>query len=386
MIGSILQIIPITILVISYMQPINAVELENIDPEALARDGLAKSQNMASSEESGNSIPGYSEEKADIYANDIDQMDDAEMKSKSNQKMTSATEESPEGITRDAMNKKTIEGYESQEIFTKAEKINDDPIAAFERMTNEGCKEKENDQKQQYKKVTKKEKVTDTEIYEQTCEKPAGNINCEKTLNVSCAKTEECEAGGIVLGSMDSGLEWEYNYPNMRFGSREGSWKFLCSNRKGYERCCEAIESKARFRLRDVKEIRAFNLRKVAFDDHAMIKVNGHMVYNSWGGYKLDITNRHVDKRHPNGNWLSGEYTLFIDAGNGKGGACFQWLGESHYKTMNIDLRPYLKEGWNEVEMVLIYAEKGQVNIEIEARQQCCTKLTDKWEKRCWEQ
>ena len=134
------------------MLPINVLELKNVDLEALAKDGLVKSQNMALNEESGNSIPDYLKEKADIHANDIDQMDDVAMKGKSNQKMTSVAEESSEVITRDAINKKTIEGYQSQEIFTKAEKINNDTIAAFERMTNEGCKEKENDQKQQYKK------------------------------------------------------------------------------------------------------------------------------------------------------------------------------------------------------------------------------------------
>ena len=170
---------------------INSVSASSI--ESLAQEGLLKSQNMASSEESGNNIPNYSKENADIHANDVDQMDDAEMKSKSHQKMQSADSNSPEGITRDSMNKKTIEGYENQEIFSKAENINDDPIAAFERMTNEGCKEKENEQRQQYKKVVKKEKVTDTEIYDEICEKPAGKINCEKTLNVSCEKTEECQ-------------------------------------------------------------------------------------------------------------------------------------------------------------------------------------------------
>ena len=360
---------------------INSVSASSI--ESLTQDGLLKSQNMASSEESGKNIPNYSKEKADIHANNIDQMDDAEMKSKSHQKMQSADSNSAEGITRDAMNKKTLKGYEDTEIFKKAEIINADPIAAFERMTNEGCKEKENVQKQQYKKVVKKEKVTDMEIYEEVCEEPVAKINCEKTLNVSCEAKEECEAGGIVLGSMESGLEWEYNYPYMRFGSREGAWKFDCESRIGTWNCCEKIVNTARFRLRDITEIKVFSLRKVAFDDHAMIKINGHMVYNSWDGHKLDITHNYGNA-YSHGRKLSGEVTRMIDAGNGKGGVCFQWLGESHYKTMNIDLRPYLNEGWNEVEMTLIYADKGQFNIEIEARQQCCTKLTDKWEKRCW--
>ena len=178
-----------------------------------------------------------------------------------------------------------------------------------------------------------------------------------------------------MLDSIETGLEWEYRYPNMRFGSKEGAWKFDCRVRKGYWDCCEKIESVARFRLRDISEIRAFRLRKVAFDDHAMVKVNGNVIYNSWGGYELNITDRRGDKR--------GDFGLLIDAGYGYGGECFQFHGKDHYRTPDVDLKPYLREGWNEVEMTLVYAELGQFNIEIEARQQCCTKLTDKWEVRC---
>ena len=120
--------------------------------EMLARDGISKSQGMALSESSGSAIPGYSEQKARDQANDIDHIDDAELKNKAHLKMQSADANSPEGITRDAMNKKTIDGYENQEIFIKADEINLDPIAAFEKITKEGCKEKEKEQKNQYKK------------------------------------------------------------------------------------------------------------------------------------------------------------------------------------------------------------------------------------------
>ena len=217
--------------------------------------------------------------------------------------------------------------------------------------------------------------MTDTEIYEETCEKPAGGINCEKTLNVSCEKTEECQAGGIVLGSVESGVVWEYNYPNIRFGTKEGAWKFFCNDACGHEYCCKKVVMPVKFKLRDVAEIRTFRLNKVAFDDHAMVKVNGTMVYNSWGGYKLDIS-RECGAMHD----------VRVDAGYGKGGGCCQFYGANHYRNVDVDLKPYLREGMNEIEMTLVYAQLGQFNIEIEARQQCCTKLTDKWEKRCWEQ
>ncbi len=182
--------------------------------EELANSGLLKSQGMASSEESGEAIPNYSKSEVENEANNLDNLDDAEMRTKSEQKMGTADSNSAEGITRDS-NTKTIKGFENQEIFTKADKINEDPISAYERMTSEGCKEKENQQKPHYKKVTKKELVTDIEIYEETCEMPAGNIVCEKTLSVTCDDNRECSGdnGGIEGGSVASDMKFVYRYP-----------------------------------------------------------------------------------------------------------------------------------------------------------------------------
>lgn len=366
MIRLILQIIPIIILIFSYTLPIYAVELEDIDPEALAKDGLVKSQNMASSEESGNNIPGYSKEKADIHANDINQMDDAEMKSKSHQKMQSADEGSPEGIARDAMSTKTIEGYENQEIFTKAEKINEDPIAAFERMTNEGCKEKENEQKQIYKKVVKKELITDTEIYEETCERPAGNIICEKTLSVTCDNMSDCgyDSGGIVDGSLDSGVEWGYSYPNLRVGKIGNAY---------WGGTCAVYDKEIRFNVKDVSLVKEFTLKEVGADDHIRITVNGSQVFiGPMDGYKLDL----VWERHA---WFG--KIQKVDTGRGVH-SCE--LNQERYFYPNKDLRPYLRNGENVLRMKVIVTGTGIGWMKLRASQYCCRSFTDKWEKRCW--
>ena len=229
----------------------SGVEYANSDMsiEEIARAGMSKSQDMASSESSGKNIPNFSKDKADNHANEIDQLDDAEMKEKAEQKIKNADKASAEGVAITASNRKKLDGYEDHEMFTKAEEINADPIAAYERMTSEGCKEKENDLKNQYKKRTYMEKMTDKELYEKTCEKPAGNIICEKTLNVSCEATEECQAGGIVKGSMDTGVDWDYNYPNLRLGTPGTYYLPKC----GDNECCQRTMS-ASFNLRDIKK------------------------------------------------------------------------------------------------------------------------------------
>ena len=77
---------------------------------------------------------------------------------------------------------------------------------------------------------------------------------------MSCEATEECQAGGIELGSVEAGTEWQYNYPNIRFGSRTGSWHFECEGDGffGALVCCKKVQLNASFKLRDINEIRTF--------------------------------------------------------------------------------------------------------------------------------
>ena len=244
--------------------------------EEFAREELAKSQGMASSEKSGEEIPNYSKLAAENEANNLNNMDDAEMRTKSEQKMLSADSNSAEGITRDS-NKKTIEGFENQEIFTKAEKINEDPVSAYERMTNEGCKEKENDLKNHYRKRTYMEKVTDKELYEQICEKPAGNIVCEKTLSVNCRRLEDCgyDAGGIVGGSIDGNIYWKANYPNLYLGTID---KVRDSGR------CHLMDKNINFIVKDKSAVKEFKVTNIQYSDWIRISVNGVQVHNDTGG------------------------------------------------------------------------------------------------------
>jgi hypothetical protein len=331
--------------------------------EMLARDGISKSQGMALSESSGSAIPGYSEQKARDQANDIDHIDDAELKNKAHLKMQSADANSPEGITRDAMNKKTIDGYENQEIFIKADEINLDPIAAFEKITKEGCKEKEKEQKNQYKKAVKKEKITDTELYEETCEKPSSNTVCEKNLSVSCKQAGDCDSGGIVKASVSSDMKFEYSYPYLTIGT-------IADNYWGGR--CDAYDRVTKFQVRNKEEIREFKIVQVGFDDYLWIKVNGHNVYvGPDGGDRLEI----VEQKS---GWFRHKV---VETGNGRR-SCER---ETNWNfNVDINLLPYLKEGENEIWMRVIVAGAGEGWMRIIAKQHCCMSWQEQWEKRCW--
>jgi len=337
------------------------INTTNVEMENFAKAGLAQTQEFASSESSGDSIPNFSKDKADTHANEIDHLDDAEMKTKSEQKLATADEESAVGITRDSAKRKVIDDYENQEIFTKAEIINDDPIAAYERMTNEGCVEKENELKDHYKKRYYNETVTDKEIYKQTCEKPAGNVVCEKTLSVNCERLEDCgyDAGGMVQGSIDGNIFWRANYPNLSLGTID-----KVRDRKR----CHLMDKNINFTIKDKSAIKEFRITNIQYSDWIRISVNGRQVHNDMGG--------------DGAFWKegSGQWTTVHSGRESR--TCNT---KDFYSTNpNVDLVPYLRDGNNTIRVELLFGNSGRLYVQLRATQYCCREFNDKWEKRCW--
>ena len=200
---------------------------------------------------------------------------------------------------------------------------------------------------------------------------------CVETIVSACDKISDCgfNAGGIVQGTVDTGIEWDYAYPYLRLGSTTGSWHFSC----GGWTCCKKVEMTARFRIQGLSTVKNFSLHKVSYEGYAMVFLNGHQVHNTLGGYKLEITNRRGRERPQEGD-------LLVDGGNGKTGECWRLYpnnGKNHYDIINRDLKSYLKEGWNDVKMVLVYAELGQFNVVFNAEQYCCNSWNNKAERKC---
>lgn len=50
---------------------------------------------------------------------------------------------------------------------------------------------------------------------------------------------------------------------------------------------------------------------------------------------------------------------------------------------MGKDVKHYLREGVNEIEIELVFAQLGQVNVVFEAEQYCCKEWSDEWETDC---
>ena len=200
---------------------------------------------------------------------------------------------------------------------------------------------------------------------------------CKEEVNTRCDKVMDCgfNAGGIVEGSVDTGIDWNYSYPYLRLGSRTGDWHFSC----GSDRCCEKKSSSARLKIKDLKSVKKFNLHKISYDDHAMVKINGVTVHNTLGGSYLRIEN------HYWGSDREGDNDRKISSG-ARSGPCWRLYpnnGQNYYDNVNKDVKSYLREGVNEIEIQLVYAQLGQVNVVFEAEQYCCNSWNDKSEVKC---
>ena len=209
-------------------------------------------------------------------------------------------------------------------------------------------------------------------------------FQCDRILkNIDCASKSDCgyNAGGIEEGSVDTGIDWDYTYPYLRLGSKtpetsnEEDWHFRC----GSHTCCDKRHRSARFIIRDLNDVKKFILHKISYDDYAQVKINGVTVHNTLGGSYLDITRRYW------GSDRDGDNDRIISSGVGSG-PCWRLYpgnGFDHYDYVGKDLRQYLKEGVNEIEIELVFAQLGQVNVVFEAEQYCCKEWSDKWESDC---
>jgi hypothetical protein len=182
---------------------------------------------------------------------------------------------------------------------------------------------------------------------------------------LKCQKTNECDGGGIVLGSVDTGMEWHYDPGNstLRLGSL-GTYYWNCGD------SCQKISRSAKFKIKNKPAIKAFRLKKLFLNNLLQVSVNGSVVYNSLGGNKLEIS-----------SWRGS--SSLIDAGLGKGGHCLINAGRKIPDYVSIDLIPHLVEGQNEIVLELIYSFFGHIHIEIEARQHCCAEWAEERDEQC---
>ena len=190
-------------------------------------------------------------------------------------------------------------------------------------------------------------------------------LKCRRSSNITCTGGGDgCDQGGIVPNSWagDMATSWlpdgAGNYI-LQFGTiADNYWCGwgLVQNRT------------LTFTIQDVDLITRFALTRAAFDDWLMVKVNGATVYvGPYGGDRLDVVQRCVWIDPATGTcYLNDTVVQYCET-------CFgsPELSTSWNFGLNIDLRPYLRNGTNTIFMRVIVAGCGEGAIQMTTRQRC---------------
>lgn len=337
---------------------------------------------------------GYSESEAMKTGENLDNLNDAELKNKAGQKMEAANMKKgsmAENITAAASNKRTLEGFENHSMFTKADEIFKDPITMLNKLTAVKCKKILGTSANHYTKKTITETKYDTEIEEQICEQPAGNIVCEKTLNLECESTQNCENKTISITSSS---------PELIVMTSDLGWVMgLNKNTSRYYNQLHILRIFIDFKVFGSERVNKLLFSKIRSKSPIRILLNGTEVFNSLNSNsKFDIYHQQYKKLmsfHKHGDSSGGEKTCYkyYVASNEVSLLCLddQSAADQCWQDViatNVDAKNLVKEGNNKIEIELVYIDPtlGDLEIEIETKQQCCNKFKDVWVERCWQE
>lgn len=377
---------------------------------ARAENSKTLAQNVHSTEE----IPEYSESKkneieyklggiqADNKADNLRVQGEQERNRKvySNPDGITATMAAATDISRvTGDNCPGCDNLAEHDLFIRTDKLLKDPVSQFELLKGEGCKEIEEKKRKGFYRTESVEEITDKIEELRICESPVLQFNnCQKTLSVKCKQVIPCDYGGITKGSVSEGITFDANNGFLTIGTYGDNYL------KGE---CATFNSKVSFYLANADLITVFRLIHVKFDDYIEIKCNGHIIYvGPDGGEYVEVKNQEVvedverDFQIPiyGKKGIKGYRTIkkkikekvsrkavYNGSKYGKCERGTEWDSESILPRVNVNLKPYLKDGENTIEMKIIVGGEGEGWLRIEAKQQCCAPgdWVSVWEEEC---
>lgn len=222
-----------------------------------------------------------------------------------------------------------------------------------------------------------KRKISETkkemEYKRVTCQSPSSKIiACTNTLtHLTCKNRGNCSAGGIVRGSESARLQaLSLNYPHLEVGTLSTIYD---------EKNCKIINEEVRFEIKSLALIGEFRLLHMSYSDWIRLELNGVEIVNTTGGhgsFTMEASRM---------GWFSipkgDEYCLLV-SGNKKQTCNTK---EFYKKDLNLDLKPFLKEGKNHLKIDLAFGNSGQLYLKFYAPERCCTEFDEHWSEKCVE-
>lgn len=179
-------------------------------------------------------------------------------------------------------------------------------------------------------------------------------FTCERKLILKCKGESECDRAGIIKTSVQSDMKFEYSGSTLTIGTIADN--YWCGH-------CQTYDRKTTFEVKNKNKITEFQLTDVGFDDYLWIKINGTTVYvGPDGGDRIEVF------RHG------------VFNGSGRSG-CER--NTSWYRTPNIDLKSYLREGTNEIWTRVIVSGCGEGWMKFRIKQFCCDIWDETWDDTC---
>lgn len=180
-------------------------------------------------------------------------------------------------------------------------------------------------------------------------------VNCTSQLQTTCPANAPNQSG-LQAGGVSSNAAYSYNFPYLTIGT--SGWRTMD------DADCVIHDQVATFSIKTAL-LAKFSLVYAGYDDYGLVLVNGRPIWGGpYGGDMLDVVNGNVQ----------------YDS-SGKIGPCE--LSTSWRNNLNIDLRPYLTDGTNTIEMKIAnvgYGE-GWTTYDIEDYPDCSA--NDHWVQSC---
>lgn len=179
---------------------------------------------------------------------------------------------------------------------------------------------------------------------------------CSEVIRTEkCSKIKESDLIGLEPKSVASDMKFEYRDGILTIGT-------IADNYWGGN--CAIYERTTKFNLKYVEKITEFTLFKVGFDDYMQIIFNNNIVYvGPDGGNHLTLVSRSA-------SW--GGQRQLVDNGVSYSNCerDTNWI-----RSVNIDLKPFLKEGENSINTRVIVSGDGEGWLQISAKQEYCTEV-----------
>lgn len=346
---------------------------DSIPLSEVVRARHENSKNLAQEERSKEEIPEFSEVKKNEIAQELNASSADDLKKKGAMLRDEYSQKDPDGIMATMIevtdikkvtgdNCKGCENYGELKMFTDADLYMQDPISQMDLIKSQGCPEE--NENQGFVKQDNIESFTDIIEELRICEQPKTKFSCTRTLSLSCPKIGEANYGGIAKGKFSEGMIYNISKGGSLTIGRDGDNYYLDHTGQ-----CSTFYEIVSFHITKLDLLSVFKVKRLKFDDYIEMKLNGHIIYVGPDGGEYVRVEQHDGKNMVfNGNYHS---------------ECERAIDQD--QTVQIDLKPYLKEGENVLEIKLIVGGAGEMWLEIDAKQKYCkdNAWKESWVESC---